>query len=165
VLRDDGGGDARLMNVSPTAGAIGARRAAEVLLTLSALGEIVVGAVALAYPQIVALLMDATLDARGLLVARMLGSAALALGVTWWMARGDAARLSRCAAGYLVYNLGVGALFAVAALGLGGPSCRGSCASFTWRARLSARPWPWAGSPPADTAVEDREYHVPLQFT
>jgi hypothetical protein len=86
------------------------------LITLSALGEIGVGAFVLAYPRIIALLMDAKLDASGLLVARMLGSAALALGVTWWIGRGDATRLSRYTAGFLVYNLGIGALFGLAAL-------------------------------------------------
>jgi hypothetical protein len=104
------------MNGPPTAQVTGAQRVARALLTLSALGEIGVGAVGLAYPQFVALLLDATLDAGGLLVARMLGSAALALGITWWMARRETARLSRYTAGYIVYNLGVGALFALAAL-------------------------------------------------
>ena len=104
------------MNGPPTGRATGAQCVAQALVTLSALGEIGVGAVVLAYPQLVALLMDATLDAGGLMVARMLGSAALALGITWWIARSEPSRLSRYTAGYIAYNLSVGALFALAAM-------------------------------------------------
>ena len=57
-----------------------------------------------------------------------LGVAVLALGITWWLSRGDAERRSRASAGFLIYNLGVGALFGWAALGLGNPRCPGSSA-------------------------------------
>jgi hypothetical protein len=94
----------------------GAWRAAALLFTLSALGEIGVGAAALVYPQLIALLMDAPLESGGLLVARMLGSAVLALGLTWWLARNDPQGPSRCRVGFLVYNVALGVLFALHAL-------------------------------------------------
>ena len=96
----------------------GAARAAALVMTLMAIGEAVVGVAIVALPREVALLLvDAVLDARGQIVARMLGVAVLALGITWWMARGDARRRSRYSAGFIVYNVGVGALFGWAALG------------------------------------------------
>ena len=92
-------------------------------MTLMAIGETSVGMIILALPrEVVQLLIDAALDARGLIVARMMGVAVLALGITWWMARGDADRLSRYSAGFIVYNLGVGALFGWAALAASQPA-------------------------------------------
>ncbi len=77
----------------------------------------------LALPREVALLLlDAALDSRGVLVARTLGVAVLALGVTWWTARAEAARLSRYSAGFIVYGVGVGALFGWAALAASQPA-------------------------------------------
>lgn len=91
-------------------------RAATFVVTLMAIGETSVGMLLLAFPrELVLLLIDATLDARGVIVARMLGVAVLALGITWWMGRGDVERLSRYAAGFIVYNAGVGLLFGWAA--------------------------------------------------
>ena len=90
---------------------------ATLLLALGGLGEMAVGAHIVAFPREVALLIvDVALDAKGALIARMLGCAALALGLTWWMARKDTARMSHIAAGFIVYNAGVGAMFAMAAL-------------------------------------------------
>jgi hypothetical protein len=86
------------------------------LVTLSALGETAVGIALVAVPSLVAFLIAAPVDSNGLLVARMMGAAMLALGVTWWIARGDAGRLTHYVAGYLIYNLVVGALFVAAAL-------------------------------------------------
>jgi hypothetical protein len=86
------------------------------LLTLSALGEIAVGVALVAYPSLVAFLMAAPVDSNGLLVARMMGGAMLALGVTWWIARAEPGRLTHYVAGYLIYNLVVGVLFVAAAL-------------------------------------------------
>ena len=60
--------------------------------------------------------MDAPLDSAGLLVARMLGGAVLALGITWWIARNDPQGASRCMVGFLVYNFALGVLFAFQAL-------------------------------------------------
>lgn len=91
-------------------------RLARVVFMLGAVGEIGVGVAVVVVPQIGPILIAAPLDASGLLVARMLGGAVLALGITWWLARGEAAAISRCAAGFLVYNVTVGALFVAAAL-------------------------------------------------
>jgi hypothetical protein len=91
-------------------------RAATFVVTLMAIGETSVGMLLLAFPrELVLLLIDATLDVRGVIVARMLGVAVLALGITWWMGRRDVERLSRYAAGFIVYNVGVGLLFGWAA--------------------------------------------------
>ena len=92
------------------------------LFTLGALGEIGVGVVVFAFPQVLAFLMAVRLDDSGLAVARMLASAALALGVTWWIAWRDAALLSGYAAGFIVYNAGVGAVFALAAVAAARPA-------------------------------------------
>ena len=87
------------------------------LFSASAIGEIAVGAAVLVVPELLGLLLDAQLDAYGLLVAQLLGGAVLALGVTWWMARsGPEQALSRCVAGYIVFNLAMGLLFALQAL-------------------------------------------------
>jgi hypothetical protein len=94
----------------------GIQRAAALLFSASALGEIGVGVVLLPFPQVAALLLDASLDGTGLLVARGLGGAALALGLTWWVARNDARALAYCTAGFIIYNMVVGALFAFQAL-------------------------------------------------
>ena len=88
-----------------------------------AIGEVSVGMVLLVLPREVALvLIDAVLDARASIVARMMGIAVLALGVTWWQARGDAPGLARYRAGFIVYNLGVGALFCWVALAASQPA-------------------------------------------
>jgi len=69
-------------------------RLVTLVVALMAIGETTVGMVILVLPHEVArLLIDAALDARGLIVARMLGVAVLALGITWWTACGEA-RLS-----------------------------------------------------------------------
>jgi len=85
------------------------------LFALCALGEMAVGGALLAFPSLIALLMGAALDGGALLLARMMGTALLALGVTWWLACGEQGGLARCAAGFIVYNAGVGALFGLAA--------------------------------------------------
>jgi hypothetical protein len=99
---------------------------ATLVMTLMSIGEMLVGVAILALPREVALLLvDAALDARGLLVARMLGVAVLALGITWWMARRDSDRPLRYSPGFIIYNLGVGALFGVAALAAARPALPG----------------------------------------
>ena len=103
----------------------GAQRAAVLLFSLSALGEIGVGVFVLPFPQLAALLLDAPLDGPGLLVARGLGGAALALGLTWWIARNDARARARCTAGFIIYNVAVGALFAFQALQAARPALPG----------------------------------------
>lgn len=96
-------------------------RAGARLLAAGALGEMAVGAIVAAFPSVVDVLIDTPLDAGGRLVARMLGVALLAVGLSWWLARGDAARAARQAPGFIVYNLGIGALFALAALAAAHP--------------------------------------------
>jgi hypothetical protein len=83
---------------------------------LDRVAQIGVGVVLLPFPQVAALLLDASLDGTGLLVARGLGGAALALGLTWWIVRNDSRAVARCAAGFIIYNVVVGALFAFQAL-------------------------------------------------
>jgi hypothetical protein len=105
-------------NVALSSPRPGATRTAGRVMALIAIGEMSVAVAILVAPREVALLLaDVALEGRALLIARMLGVALLALGVTWWQARGDAERLSRYAAGFIVYNVGVGALFGWAALG------------------------------------------------
>ena len=94
----------------------GTQHAAVLLFSASALGEIAVGVFLLPFPQLAAPLLDAPLDGNGLLLARALGGAALALGLTWWIARNDARALAYCTAGFIIYNAAVGALFAFQAL-------------------------------------------------
>ena len=87
------------------------------LLSASALGEIGMGAAVLVFPEILGVLLNAKLDSYGLLVGQLLGAAALALGVTWWMARRAAGEeLSRYAIGYIVFNFAMGFLFILQAL-------------------------------------------------
>lgn len=101
----------------------GAARAVGRVMALIAIGEVSVAVAILVAPREVArLLVDVTFEGRVVLVVRMLGVALLALGITWWQARGDMDRLLRYAAGFIVYNVGVGALFGWAALGAGQPA-------------------------------------------
>jgi len=94
-----------------------ADRVARLIVTLVSVGEMLVAVAILALPrEVTLLLVDASLDGRGLIVPRMMGIAVLALGMTWWMARRDADGLSRYSAGFIAYNLGIGALFGGAAL-------------------------------------------------
>lgn len=97
--------------------------AATLVVALAGLGEMLAGVIIVAFPREVALLLvDVALDARAILVARMLGCAAFSIGLTWWMARADASGLSRILAGFIVYNAGIGVLFAVAAAGASRPA-------------------------------------------
>lgn len=89
---------------------IGARFA-RVLFIASALGEVAVGLAGLAWPALLGVLLDIELDRGGLVVARMLAAAALAIGATWWFERRQADALPRNAAGFLIYNFAIGALF------------------------------------------------------
>ncbi len=92
------------------------------VMTLMSTGEMLIAVAILALPREVTLmLVDADLDGRGVIVARMLGVAVLALGTTWWTARRDTERSLRYSPGFIVYNLGVGTLFGWAALAAGQP--------------------------------------------
>jgi hypothetical protein len=82
------------------------------------MGELSVGLAVLAFPgPVKGLLLAATLVGIGLVIARMLGTAVIALGITWWLARSDVHRqLRRMAPGFIGYNPGVGMLFLLYAL-------------------------------------------------
>jgi hypothetical protein len=106
-------------------------RGAMLVIALMSIGEALVGVVILALPrEVTLLLVDAALDAKAQIVARMLGVAILALGITWWMARGDAERLSHVRPGSSS-TTSVSAAFGWAALGAH-PRFPGSCASRIW---------------------------------
>lgn len=90
-------------------------RAGALLLTLMALGEMAVGVLVAAFPAVATVLLGAPLDSSGLLVARMMGVAILVIGVTWWLSRRERDRIARQAPGFILYNVGIGSLFAVAA--------------------------------------------------
>jgi uncharacterized membrane protein len=67
------------------------------------------------------LLLEATLVGISLVIARLFGIAIIALGITWWLMRGDVSRQLRMAPGFIIYNLGVGALVLVYALEAASP--------------------------------------------
>ena len=93
-------------------------RIAPRLFVVAALGELVVGLAVLAFPgPALGLLLAATLGDVGLVVARMVGIAVIALGLTWWLARSVLHRQFKwIAPGFISYNLGVGLLFLLYAL-------------------------------------------------
>jgi hypothetical protein len=81
----------------------------------AAIGEMAVGALAALFPgTVMTFLLYDTVQGTGLVVARMVGVAIVALGWTWWQARNEPrARLMRLAGGgLLLYNFGVAAIFA-----------------------------------------------------
>ena len=91
-----------------------AHRAARLIFTLGALGEIGVGLLVALFPgPVMGFLLGAPLDPAGTVAARMIGITVAALGVTWWAGRKglDTRRLHENAGGFLVYNVGVGLLF------------------------------------------------------
>ena len=92
-----------------------ARRAGALLLTLAALGEMAVGVLVAAFPAVAPVLLGAPLEGNGLVVARMMGLAILVIGLTWWLSRSESDRIARHAPGFLLYNIGIGLLFAVTA--------------------------------------------------
>ena len=93
-------------------------RIAPRLFSVAALGELSVGLAVLAFPgAVVGLLLAATLTGVGLVVARLVGIAVIALGLTWWLARSVLHQQLKCIApGFISYNLGVGLLFLLYAL-------------------------------------------------
>jgi hypothetical protein len=96
-------------------------RAGALLLALVSIGEMTVGVLLVLWPSVGTLLIGAPLEGAGLLVARMLGVAILVIGLTWWLARRETDRIARHAPGFILYNVGVGALFALAAMSASGP--------------------------------------------
>ena len=92
----------------------GTQRAANWLITASALGEFVVGVAGCVFPAaVMRFLLGTSIEGAATVVARMAGIAVAALGIAWWTDRNhlDARRLRAIAPGYLVYNLGIGLLF------------------------------------------------------
>jgi hypothetical protein len=91
-----------------------ARRAAEIVFTLSAAGEIGVGlAVAIRPAGGIGLLLGAPTEGTAVVVARMMGIAVAALGLAWWPDRNRLGpqRLREVAPAFIGYNLGVGLVF------------------------------------------------------
>jgi hypothetical protein len=91
-----------------------ARRAAELVFTLSAIGEIAVGLLVAVLPaSVMGLLLGAPLDGTGVVAARMMGIAVAALGLAWWPDRNrlDPQRLREVAPAFIGFNLGVGIVF------------------------------------------------------
>lgn len=97
---------------------MGRARAARLIFSVCALGEMSFGVLCLVFPQLLAVVMNASLDSMGLLVTRMLGVAILGLGVTWWSGRNEPSRylVSRYFAGFLIWNIGMAALFLARAI-------------------------------------------------
>lgn len=93
------------------------------LFAVAALGELGVGLATLGFPEAMAeFLLAAPIEGAGVVIARMAGIAVAALGLTWWLARGDlGARLLHLAPGFIGYNLGVGLLFLTYALAANRP--------------------------------------------
>ncbi|MCM8599238.1 MAG: hypothetical protein NFW04_11365 [Candidatus Accumulibacter sp.] len=86
------------------------------IFAISASGEIGVGTTVVLFPQVLGWLIGQPLDPAGLIVARLVGCAALALGLIWWLARDLPANRTRLRPSLLVYDLGAAAVFVFAAL-------------------------------------------------
>lgn len=85
------------------------------LYALAGLGDIGVGALVLVWPPLLGWLIGQELSAGGEIAARLLGCAAIALGIGWWRGRGRPEARRALHPGLLVYNFGAGAVFVVAA--------------------------------------------------
>jgi hypothetical protein len=92
-------------------------------LRITAIAESVTGLVLLLWPaELLALLLGVSVAApETLLVARVAGTALIAIGITSGLARGDdgSPALRAVLAGILVYDLAVAAVLAYAGIGLG----------------------------------------------
>lgn len=86
------------------------------LYALAGLGDIGVGVVVLAWPPLLGWLVGQELSTGGEIAARLLGCAAIALGIGWWRGRGQAEARRALHPGLLVYNFGAGAVFVLAAV-------------------------------------------------
>jgi hypothetical protein len=94
-----------------------AARVSRLLFMAGAVGELCVGAALVLLPaDAIGLLLNAALSGASLVVARVLGIALIALGLTWWSARRAPAALRSRAVGFLAYNLGMGLLLLLLAL-------------------------------------------------
>jgi hypothetical protein len=84
----------------------------KILVTLSAVGEIAVGLLAVVLPEtMLGLLLGKPVTGTGAMVARVAGFALASLGLSWLAQRNAPDGLGRIAASYLTYNLGVGLVF------------------------------------------------------
>ena len=89
-------------------------RAVKLLFSATALGELAVGIAIIVFPRDVAeLLLAAPIEGTGIIVARIMGVAILAMSVTWWRDRHpfDERQARHVAPTFIVYNLGVGLVF------------------------------------------------------
>jgi hypothetical protein len=92
------------------------------LLVITAVGEVVTGLAAIAYPPVVArLLFGADVVGVGVVLSRVAGAALLAIGGACWLARREThgAALRGLLAGVLLYDLGVASVLIHAGLGAG----------------------------------------------
>lgn len=90
---------------------LNAERLLKRLLAFGAIIEMSVGLGVVAFPeQLLELLLNAPLADPGVVVARLLGTALIALGLAWWSARSQPREpwARGCCLGFLVYNLGAG---------------------------------------------------------
>ncbi len=85
------------------------------LYALAGLGDIGVGALVLVYPPVLGWLIGQPLDAGASIAARLLGCAAVALGLGWWSARREPETRAALQPGMLAYNFGAGVVFVLAA--------------------------------------------------
>ena len=101
------------MNGTSIVPATGAQRAMKLLIEASAIGELGVGIAVVLFPRTVSgLLLGAPIQGTGAVIARLVGVAVAALGLTWWLARNDLDRRpTRIAPGFFGYNFGAGLLF------------------------------------------------------
>lgn len=86
------------------------------LYSLVGLGDIGVGAAVFAYPPLLGALLGQVPVPGAALAARLLGCAAAALGLGWWLARHRPASRAALQPGLLVYNFGAGVVFLHAAM-------------------------------------------------
>jgi hypothetical protein len=86
------------------------------LYGLVGLGDIGVGAAVLAHPPLLGWLLGQDLAPGAALVTRLLGCAAVALGLGWWQARRRPAHRLALLPGLLAYNFGAGVMFLYAAM-------------------------------------------------
>ena len=78
------------MNGTSIVPATGAQRAMKLLIEASAIGELGVGIAVVLFPRTVSgLLLGAPIQGTGAVIARLVGVAVAALGLTWWFRRGD----------------------------------------------------------------------------
>lgn len=86
------------------------------LYGLVGLGDIGVGAAVFVHPPLLGWLLGQGMEPAATPATRLLGCAAVALGLGWWLARHRAALRPRLQPGLLAYNFGAGVVFFHAAM-------------------------------------------------